>query len=234
MVRRIHPSPSIETNVDEAYDAPLGSGRPDRPWVQLSMVSSLDGSTVVDGTSGALSSPNDTAVLLRLRSLAEVILVGAGTAAGEGYGPPGKAGQRIGLVTRSGRLDTTTELFRSGAAFVVTTETADLTDAGIDETSPIDVVRAGTSEVDLAAAVAEIGRRYGASTIQAEGGPMLNGALFDADLVDELDLTSSPGVVGGSGPRLTRGGTDVTRTFILEFAALDDRQFLFQRWVRRR
>ena len=53
-MRRLLPSPGVETSVDEAYDSPLGQGSPQRPWVQLSMVSSLDGSTVVDGTSGAL------------------------------------------------------------------------------------------------------------------------------------------------------------------------------------
>ncbi len=228
-MRRLLPTPHEDLTVEEAYSAPLGDGSTDRPWVQLCMVASLDGSTVVDGVSGGLSSPNDLAVLLRLRSLADVVLVGAGTARGEGYGPPERPGQRIGLVTRSGNVDTSTELFGSGAGFVVTTE-----EASIDAPDGIEIVRAGTEEVDLAGAIAEIGRRFGASVIQAEGGPMLNGALADADLIDELDLTASPGVVGGTGPRLTRGGDDVERPFDLVQLVVDDDQFLFQRWRRRR
>lgn len=229
-LRRVLPDPTADLPVDEAYAQPLGTGTPDRPWVQVCMVSSLDGSTVVDGVSGGLSSPNDLAVLLQLRSLADVILVGAGTAAGEGYGPPGTPGQRIGLVTRSGNIDTTTPLFRSGAAFVVTTEQTEV--PGVPD-GP-DLVRVGATEVDLTAAVTEIGRRFHASVIQAEGGPMLNGALTAADLIDELDLTSSPAIVAGDGPRLTRRGPDVTQAFDLAQLAVDDQQFLFQRWRRRR
>lgn len=229
-LRRVHPGPPAETTVDEAYARPLGTGTADRPWVQLCMVSSLDGSTVVDGVSGGLSSPNDLAVLLRLRSLADVILVGAGTAAGEGYGPPATPGQRIGLVTRSGRVDTTTALFESGAGFVVTAEHVDVPDLR----EGTEVIRAGVGEVDLTAAIAEIGRRHDAPVIQAEGGPMLNGALFAADLVDELDLTLSPAIVGGDGPRLTRGAPDLAGAFDLRQLAVDDDQFLFQRWERRR
>ena len=43
----------------------------------------------------------------------DVIVVGAGTVRDEGYGAPRKAGQRIGVVTRSGRLDYGSDLFSS-------------------------------------------------------------------------------------------------------------------------
>ena len=66
------------------------------------MVASIDGSTVVGGNSAGLSSPTDTAVLAQLRAIADVIVVGAGTVRDEGYGPPRKQGQRIGVVTRIG------------------------------------------------------------------------------------------------------------------------------------
>ncbi|MEM1332866.1 MAG: dihydrofolate reductase family protein [Actinomycetota bacterium] len=223
--------PSVtDTTVDAAYAAPLGGPVGDRPWVQLCMVASLDGSTVVDGASGALSSPNDQAVLLRLRALAQVVLVGAGTAAGEGYGPPSTPGQRIAVVTRSGRLDLDNDLFRSGAAIIVTTTSTDLPDGAAD----VDVIRAGDSEVDLAEALRRLRAEIDVEVVQAEGGPMLNGALAAADLIDELALTVSPGVVGGDGPRLVRGVNDVERPFDLAQLAVDDEQFLFQRWVRRR
>ncbi len=69
------------------------------------MIASLDGAVAVDGTSGALGNANDREVLLTLRDLADVVLVGAGTASGEGYGPPRKPGLRIGVVTNSGQVD---------------------------------------------------------------------------------------------------------------------------------
>ena len=111
-------APSEDVSVADAYGAPLG-GPSDRPWVALCMVASIDGSTVFDGASGGLSNPTDIAVLLQLRSLAQVILVGAGTANTEGYGPP-SGGQRVGVVTRAGSVDFDSDLFTSGAGFVVT------------------------------------------------------------------------------------------------------------------
>ena len=75
------------------------------------MVASIDGSTVVDQRSAALSSPTDSEVLHTLRELADVIIVGAATVRIEGYGPPHKPGQRVGVVSRTGNVDVSTRLF---------------------------------------------------------------------------------------------------------------------------
>jgi riboflavin biosynthesis pyrimidine reductase len=53
-------------------------------------------------------------------------------------------------------------------------------------------------EVDLAAAVAELGAR-GHGIILSEGGPTIFGSLLDAALADELFLTISPRLAGRSG-----------------------------------
>ena len=105
-MRRLLPEPADDISVDEAYSFALGD-RPGRPWVGLCMVASIDGSTVVGGNSAGLSSDTDTAVLGRLRRLADVIVVGAGTVRDEGYGAPRKPGQRVGVITpeRQGRPD---------------------------------------------------------------------------------------------------------------------------------
>ncbi len=47
--------------------------------------------------------------------------------------------------------------------------------------------------------------------VQAEGGAGFNGSLLDADVIDELDLSLSPHLVGGDGPRLTTGATESLR-----------------------
>lgn len=227
-MQRLLPSPVANVTLDEAYAGPLGS-HSDRPWIGLSMVTSIDGSTVVDGASAGLSSDNDTAVLLRLRSIADVIIVGAGTARGEGYGPPSKPGQRIGVVTRSGSVDTATDLFTSGAGFVITTTSAEFEERGVD------VIRVGTDDVDLPEAVRRIPDVCpGARFVQAEGGPTFNGALANADLLDELNLTTSPAIVGGDGPRLVHGAGDVTSRYELAQIVVDDEAFVFSRWRRRR
>ena len=163
-LRRILPASDGPITIAEAYAAPLG-GHGDRPWVGLCMVASIDGSTVVDGVSAGLSSDNDSEVLQQLRSVAEVIIVGAGTVRGEGYGKPKKDGQRIGVVTRSGSVDTTSDLFRSGAGFVITTEHAEIDD------SHVDVLRAGRDEVDLRSAIEQLPALCpGVEFVQAEGG----------------------------------------------------------------
>jgi len=69
--------------------------------------------------------------------------------------------------------------------------------------------------------------------VQAEGGPMLNGLLASADLVDELNLTISPQITGGDGPRLTTGAEPLGQRMDLAHI-LEDDGFLFTRWVRRR
>ncbi len=224
-MRRLLPGPAEDVTIDEAYAAPLATP-PGRPWLQLSMVTSIDGSTVVDGDSGALSSSNDTAVLSRLRRLADVIIVGAGTVRGEGYGPPKKAGQRIGVVTGTGSIDLTTPLFETGAGFVITTDEASIT-------ADVDIVRAGSGEVDLRAAVARLGDVCErCAVVQAEGGARLNGALLDADLIDEIDVTTSPLAVGGGGPRLATDAGDLTHRYELAQLVVDEQSFVFSRWRR--
>jgi riboflavin biosynthesis pyrimidine reductase len=182
------------------------------------MVSSLDGSTVVDDRSAALSNPVDAEVLHTLRDLADLLIVGAATVRVEGYGPPRKAGQRVGVVSRTGDVPTDTDLFRSGAGFLILPEDA----------PPVEVaaVRGGRGAIDFAAVLAQLDVDY----VQAEGGATLNAALAEQDV---LDPTISPQLVGGAGPRLTAGAGPVIRPMNLAMLA-EDQGFLFTRYVRAR
>lgn len=223
--------------IADAYAAPLAVVD-DRPWVGLCMVSAIDGSTVVDGRSGGLSSDNDVAVLQTLRSHADVIIVGAATVRQEGYGPPKKDGQRVGVVTRSGSVDLSLPLFTSGAGFVITADNTDLgraADKDGDTAGPVDVVRAGVDEVDLALAITRLGDVVAQPRfVQIEGGPALNGSFLDVDIFDEINLTTSPLCVGGSGPRLTTGASDHSHRFEVAQLVIDDDSFVYTRWLRKR
>ncbi len=191
------------------------------------MVTSLDGSIAVEGVSGQLGNPNDLDVLLTLRSMADMILVGAGTVRQEGYGPPKKHGQRIGVVSNSADVDLDSDLFASGAGFVITNEAAT-----IDE-SRVDVLRSGRERVDIAGAVRRLHEiDPGVAYVQAEGGAGFNGSLLDADVIDELDLSISPNLVGGAGPRLTSGADERLRRFELAHLLADTEGFVFSRWTR--
>lgn len=191
------------------------------------MISGLDGSTVVDGASGGLGNAGDHAVFTALRRAADVIIVGAGTAAAEQYGAPGRTGQRIAIVTASGRVDTTTELFGSGAGFLITTEDGPAVPGGTD------VVRAGTGSVDLALALTRLDQVVGdVRFAQAEGGPRLNGSLVAADVVDEINLSVAPMVTGGDGARLTVGAPEHLRRYRPVHVLVDDDGYLFTQWRR--
>lgn len=219
-MRRLFPHPADEVTATEAYGVERPRP-PDRPWLGLCMVASIDGSTVVDERSEALSSDADRAVLVALRQLADVIIVGAGTVRIEGYGPPSKPGQRIGVVSRRGDVDVSMPLFASGAGFLIVPRSA--------PARPIDTVRAGDDEVDLVEALAQLDADF----VQAEGGPALNAALAAADVIDELNLTISPIVSGGDGPRLVTGADPIGRSMRLAHV-LEEEGFLFTRYVRRR
>jgi riboflavin biosynthesis pyrimidine reductase len=216
-------------SVDELYAEPIRHRVGDRPWVGLCMIVSLDGSTVVAGKSAGLSTPDDVAVLATLRRAADAIVVGASTVRHERYGPPKKPGQRIGVVSASGEVDPASELFRSGAGFLILPEDGPPAPGGIE------VVRAGRGRVDLAAALARLHEVMPTPTfIQAEGGPHLNGSLLDAGCIDELDLTVSPILTGGTGSRLTAGARPAVAGFDLAHVVVGERSFLYTRWLRRR
>ncbi|MFT4295606.1 MAG: dihydrofolate reductase family protein [Micropruina sp.] len=58
---------------------------------------------------------------------------------------------------------------------------------------------AGADRVDLEAALATIGTALGASTVVADSGGTFNAGLLKAGLVDEIDVVTLPGLVGGVG-----------------------------------
>jgi len=184
------------------------------------MIASIDGAISVDGVSGALGNQADLAVFRTLRSLADVILVAAGTARAEQYGPPNvsdqaladrrRRGQQdrptIAVVTRSLNLDLDSELFstESYRPTVVTAQDAPAPRlAEVAERS--DVVLAGNGNVDLPAAIRELGARHGALVL-VEGGPSLNGQLGATDSLDEVCLSVSPLLVGTDSARILSNG----------------------------
>ena len=184
------------------------------------MITTPDGAIDENGRSRPLGGPADQQRLIHLRSRASVVLVGAGTARAENYGPPSRQGLRIGVVTLLCDLDFDSPLFASGAGFVVTT-----TDA---PHVPVDSVRAGTDAIDFATVL----RQLPAGIVHVEGGPQLNAALFDADLVDAVNLTLSPHLVGSRGPGLSMA-PHAPRRFVLVSQELRE-GFVFARYERAR
>ncbi len=217
-MRRLFPHAADDLTLRDCYDVPRP--KPDgRPWVALCMVASVDGSTVVGGTSRLLSNPVDQDLLLTLRTLVDVVVVGASTARKENYGPPRSPNLRLAVVSRTGEFDFDAPIWQSDRSLLI------LPEDGPDV--PVPTIRAGVGGVDLARALAQLD----ANVVQAEGGASLNGQLAAAGLVDELNLTIAPQLAGGHGPRLLDRAPDLAQRMKLAHV-LEDDGFLFTRYVR--
>ncbi|WP_203230917.1 dihydrofolate reductase family protein, partial [Agromyces humi] len=70
---------------DELLEAYAIADR-DVPAVRMNFVTSLDGAVTLEGRSGGLGDEHDRLAMQVLRTLADVVLVGAGTVRVEGYG----------------------------------------------------------------------------------------------------------------------------------------------------
>ena len=208
------------------YPYPEAGEQAARPWVRANMVTSADGAATVDGRSGGLSGHADQTVFSVLRSLADVILVGAGTARIEQYRPvqlaetwPSlRAGRPptppIAVVTRQMTgLDPDGPLLAadSGPArtIVLTTETAPA-DLRARAARTAEVVVAGPDLVRPDAIISALAER-GLRRVLTEGGPRLLEQIVAAGLLDDLCLTVSPVLADGWAGRIVAappaGGT---------------------------
>jgi riboflavin biosynthesis pyrimidine reductase len=205
------------------YAYPLGDHGAGPPrWLRANMVSTLDGAAAgADGRSGSINSEADFRVFVVLRSLAAVVLAGAGTVRAERYGAPkaraafaarrAAAGQpptpTLAIVTRSGRVPTDQGLFDGDRpALVVTCEAegAPVLDQLRGLAGPDGVLVAGREDVDIPRALDMLAER-GLRRMLCEGGPSLLGTLVRAGALNELCLTWSPVLAGGDAGRILRG-----------------------------
>ena len=134
-------------------------------------------------------------------------------------------------MSRSLDLPLDTALFSTPAdrPIVITTSTAD--PDRLAAVAPLaDVVEAGGAAVDLAIALAEL-RGAGVGVVVGEGGPGINGQLVAAGLVDELCVTLSPRLVGGSSSRLAVGPAAAPSDLRLAHL-LEEDGLLFLRYLR--
>jgi riboflavin biosynthesis pyrimidine reductase len=218
---------------------------PDGRWLRANMVTSADGAASLDGVTQGISSPGDRRVFALLRTLCDVIVVGASTAREEKYKPArphelwshlrdGRpATPPIAVVT--GRLDLdpdsplVTEAPADARTIVITTASAPA-DRRDQLARHADVIIAGEKSVDLQAATAGLAER-GHRRMLAEGGPHLLAQLAGAGLLDELCLTIGP-LLAGPGPGRILAG-DGTPTMPLSLAhILEDDGFLLCRYIK--
>jgi riboflavin biosynthesis pyrimidine reductase len=224
-MRQLLPTPVDPVDPVAVYgELPVGS---DRPAVRLNMIASIDGATAVAGVSGGLGGRADHALFAVLRSLADIVLVAAGTVRAERYGP---SSTPIAVVSRSLRLDWDAPFFTAQIArpTVVTVAQAPAEQLA-RAAAAADVVVAGDRDVDLATALAALADR-GCRAVLAEGGPTLNGQLARAGLLDELCLTLSPRLAGGDAKRILNGPPLHTGAGLRLRSVCEQDGFLFLRY----
>ncbi|HMJ74337.1 MAG TPA: dihydrofolate reductase family protein [Iamia sp.] len=220
-MRQLLPHPADDVDVVAAYaaDRPAPTGR---PWVVALMASTADGAAAIEGLSGMIGGAGDPEVFRAVRAVADTVVVGAGTASAERYGPVRTAEDLVAdrvargqaphpqAVVVSGRLSLPPDLRLFAEADGTTphplvahapTAPAAARTALASVAELVELPAGPGGGVDPAALLAELHRR-GHRVVVLEGGPTLNGGLIAADLVDELCLTLDPMVVGGHAPRI--------------------------------
>ncbi|MFF2387578.1 pyrimidine reductase family protein [Agromyces sp. NPDC058104] len=207
---------------------------PDRatPRVRMNFVMSVDGAVTLDGRSGGLGDDADRLAMGVLRTLADVVLVGAGTVRAEGYGglglgeadvawrrEHGLADQpRIAVVSSALELDPGHPFFAETVLrpIVVTHAASDPgRRAALAEVA--DVLVCGATAVDVLP-MRDALAAAGLPQVLCEGGPHLFASLVEADAVDELCLSLSPLLVSGDAGRITAGGHEHARRMRLVHA----------------
>jgi len=215
-------------------------------WVRANFISTLDGAAAGDdGRSGSINTGADRDVFALLRVLADVVLIGAGTARIEGYrratvrapwldlreGRP--AHPTIAVVSRSGDIPPRLSQARkdSGELLLITCERAgaEAIDLARDTLGQEHVIVEGDASVDLAAAVDALVDR-GLRRILCEGGPHLMRDLTASGRLDELCLTLAPTLVAGDHPRITPGAP-VTAN-LLPRLLIESEGTLLGRWAK--
>jgi riboflavin biosynthesis pyrimidine reductase len=222
-------------------------------WVRALMLATADGAAAADsGLSGEISSAGDRLLFATIRGMADVILVGAQTIRQEGYSPikprPELVGRRIeaeqepvprvAIITKSGQLNVETPLFTESVEppIIFVPESID-EQTRVRLSQAAEVVALGSDSVSLDRALKYLSS-IGLKRVVCEGGPTLLGALAAEALVDEICLTITPLLSGGSygeGETIPRilGGPVLPRTpqRMRLVHVLEDSGTLFLRYV---
>ena len=236
---------------DREPDLPRLYAYPDGHWLRANMVATADGAASLNGLTQGISSATDRRVFALLRTLCDVILVGASTVREEKYKPARP--QELWSHLREGRpptppiavvtgrldLDPDSPLITAAPAHArtIVITTASAPDARRDLVAQYaEVIIAGQDTVDLTTAVDELAKR-GHRRMLAEGGPRLLAQLAEAGLLDELCLTIGPLIAGPGAPRIVAGtpgtGSVATPLPLTLAHVLEDDGFLLCRYTRK-
>jgi riboflavin-specific deaminase-like protein len=239
-VQLIYPEHKQTSPEELAADLRLHElARPERPYLGLNMVSSLDGKATLDWRTKGLSTEVDRRLFHHLRTQADAVMVGAGTVREERYGritkndelrdkrvAEGRTPEALAVVV-SGRLNLPADLplLNEPEQGVLIATGAEHSLADVH--AGIEYARIGD---DLPRLMADLHER-GVRSVLCEGGPTLNSFLFAAGIVDELFLTMNPKVVGGAATLTIVAGRELVEPVELDLVSVAEADGeLFIRW----
>src|SRR6266487_269492 len=190
-----------------------------RPFVVATFAMTADGKvTTRTLTPVDFTSREDKLHLFRQRALADAVLLGHTSLKRDNVrlGIPGELQQarikrkktpaplRV-IVSNKGRIDSRLKIFQSTTSPILifsTTRMPKRTQAALKGKATLHLTE--SNEIDLAAMLETLRRKYNVRRLACEGGPTLFRALLERDLIDQLNLTIAPYMFGGAkAPTLT-------------------------------
>ena len=240
-MRLIYPERSATSPEELAANMRLHElAPPDRPYLGINMVSSLDGKATLDWRTKGLSTEVDRRLFHHLRTQADAVMVGAGPARAARYGrrtkndelrqkrrSEGFTPDALAVVV-SGRLDLPADLpllNEPEQRVVIATGSEDSIP---DVRGQVEYARVGD---DLPRLMAYLSEEHGVRSVLCEGGPTLNSYLFAAGVVDELFLTMNPKLIGGAATLTIVAGRELVEPVEPELVSVAEADGeLYTRW----
>ena len=178
----------LESLHRDLLDPPAHEGR---PHVALNFVMTADGRVSYQGRA-EIGSRTDRELMFHLRSLADAVMIGAGTLKVDPFSPATKGRERQPIaivVSRTGDLPVANRFFsHPGPRLVAIAASARPAVVEGLRAAGAEVEVFGETDVDLGRLLASL-RERGVRFLLCEGGPTLAGQLLAAKLADELFLT---------------------------------------------
>lgn len=240
---RLH---EVETFTDDALrDLLAYPENPSAPRLRANFIASIDGAVTLDGAGRKLGTPTDRRVFNRLREVADVIVVGATTAASKPYADlrlhADAQAWRIAhslpsvlrLVVVSSRGVIPAHLLTGAVPPIVLVSASATSSArrALDASGAV-VCEMGDGQIASAAIRQALGE-LGLTRVLVEGGPTLFSHLVAGDGIDELCLTTSPMMVAGPARRIAATPEHIELRMRRKDVLLGEDGTVIVRWVRR-
>jgi riboflavin biosynthesis pyrimidine reductase len=199
----------------------------DSPFVRVNMIVHPDGSMHgSDGTSGSLTSPNDRQLLHLLRTMADAVVIGAGTLRHERIPVPRRAA--LVVLSRSGKIASSHIVGGPESGdLVVVSPSPDTVSTTLGD-RPHRIIDPGhpspTAPDIISLCLAE-----GWKNILVEGGKEVVTMFAEAGLVDDLCLTLTGAPLNEDTPPVSWWPKNTTWT--TSHLLMDDNRMLYHRYV---